>query len=170
MYYSPDHYFENLDLLPDGFFVSRGIKGVVCDIDNTLIRYTEHSPSDYSLRFLDRMKALGVKVMLISNNRGKERIKIFSFRGEVDIIGRAGKPAFSKKKILSALESNSLSPDDVIFIGDQIFTDVAAARKCGIKTLLVDPLGPSHLPGFAIKRALEIPIKRSYIKKHGKNS
>ena len=34
--------------------------------------------------------------------------------------------------------------DSCIFVGDQIFTDVYGAKRCGMRTILVKPLHPKE--------------------------
>ena len=68
------------------------------------------------------------------------------------------------------MKTAGLERKDALVVGDQIFTDVLAGRFCRIKTLLVDPLGPSMLPLFEVKRFFEKPIKRNFVRKYGKNT
>ena len=108
-------------------------------------------------------------VVLVSNNTDNKRGQVFLTYDNVESIPNAKKPVFSKAKIMKALKKEGLKKENAIFIGDQIFTDVIAARFCGIRTLLVDPLGASLIPLFEIKRFFEKPIKKRYVNKYGKN-
>lgn len=168
-FFTPDHYFEDLDSINGEFFKKNDIKIIFCDIDNTLVRYSERTVTDYSARFLSRMLSEGIKVVLLSNNTDESRGKIFHKKDKIISYPNAKKPLFSKKLISDALKKTGLEKKNALVVGDQIFTDVLAGRFCKIKTLLVDPLGPSMLPLFEIKRFFEKPIKRNFIKKYGKN-
>lgn len=166
---TPDHYYDVLDSIQEDFFSRHSIKIIFCDIDNTLVRYSERTVTDYSERFIKRATKEGIKVVLVSNNTDNKRGQVFLTYDNVESISNAKKPVFSKAKIMKTLKKEGLKKENAIFIGDQIFTDVIAARFCGIRTLLVDPLGASLIPLFEIKRFFEKPIKKRYVNKYGKN-
>jgi predicted HAD superfamily phosphohydrolase YqeG len=48
--------------------------------------------------------------------------------------------------------------------GDQLFTDMPAGNLCGIKTLLVTPAQLETGWTFRLRRRLEQPLLRKYIK------
>jgi len=168
-FFTPDHYFDDLDSINGEFFKKNNIKIIFCDIDNTLVRYSERSVTDYSARFLKRAASEGIKVVLLSNNTDESRGKMFHQKDRVISFPNAKKPMFSKKLITNMLKKFGIEKKNALVVGDQIFTDVLAGRFCNVKTLLVDPLGPSMLPFFEVKRFFEKPIKRNFIKKYGKN-
>ncbi len=163
--FCPDHYFESLDHIPEGFLSDIGVSYAICDIDNTLLRYGDNSASDYAMRFIDKVKKCNIKLLLTTNNRRADRGEML---GEKRIVN-AHKPFLTKAKIRSFFSDQNISFNKVIVIGDQIFTDILSGKLLGAKTLLVEPLGETNIPFFGIKRALERPIKNSFIKKYGIN-
>jgi HAD superfamily phosphatase (TIGR01668 family) len=167
-FFTPDYYFETLDKVPENFFKDNKITLIICDIDNTLATYDDVYPTEYTRQFIDRMKAEGIVVELISNN-SCERVETFSRELDCHYVGNGKKPFCSTKPIKEAMKKTSSVKEGTLIIGDQIFTDVLAGRMASIKTMLVEPLGHSNLPFFGIKRALEKPIKKRYVKKYGKN-
>ena len=51
---------------------------------------------------------------------------------------------------------NSLSiKENTLFIGDQLFTDIFGAKRTGIKTYLVKPIGKKEEIQIVLKRYLE---------------
>ena len=166
---TPDHYFDDLDKIENDFFDNNKIKVIFCDIDNTLVRYSEREATEYASRFIERVLSKGVKFVLISNNSDVKRGEIFLGNNEVLLLPRAAKPILSTGKMKKMLKTLALKKEDAIIFGDQIFTDVLAGRFCGMRTMLVDPLGPSLIPLFEIKRFFEKPIKKRFVKKYGKN-
>jgi len=70
---------------------------------------------------------------------------------------------------MKELEGSGASINNALLVGDQIFTDIVAGRFCKIRSMLVDPLGPSLIPLFEIKRFFEKPFKKRFIKKYGIN-
>lgn len=61
------------------------------------------------------------------------------------------------------------SKETTIFIGDQLFTDVYGARRCGMRNILVKPIHPKEEIQIVLKRRLERIVLYFY-KKHLKNS
>ena len=51
-------------------------------------------------------------------------------------------------------------------MGDQVFTDVWAARNAGIRVILVPPIKDKTDVFTKFKRLLERPVMRKYRKKH----
>ena len=64
-----------------------------------------------------------------------------------------------------ACEEMGLSPAQVCFIGDQIFTDILGANRAGIKSVLVRPINRStdEIQIF-FKRFLEKPVIKAFLK------
>ena len=54
---TPDHYFDDLDKIENYFFDNNKIKVIFCDIDNTLVRYSEREATEYASRFIERVLA-----------------------------------------------------------------------------------------------------------------
>ncbi len=132
-----------------------GIRGLVLDIDNTLV--PQDAPADERAETLVRnLKQMGFRVCLISNN-GLKRVKSFADAVGASFIHKARKPA--KKAYYRAMEALSTGPDDTLFIGDQLFTDVLGAKRAGLKHLLVQPIDPkTDTPFVRVKRIFERPF------------
>ena len=54
-----------------------------------------------------------------------------------------------------ALNLLDLKKEEVIMIGDQVFTDVLGANRFGIKSILVNPINKKEGPFTLIKRPFE---------------
>ena len=48
-----------------------------------------------------------------------------------------------------------LPKEQVLFVGDQLFTDVWGARRAGIRSILVKPIHPKEEIQIVLKRQLE---------------
>ncbi len=167
-FFTPDHYFDGVDKIPVGFFKEKHIEVIFCDIDNTLVKYSDLVSTQYSREFLKRASDEGVGIVLLSNNTDLSRGGMFGEYKEITYFPKAKKP-LSRKIIKKYLKNAGKSKDSAVVMGDQIFTDVLAGRFAGVRAILVDPLGPSMIPLFGIKRFFEKPIKKNFIKKYGKN-
>ena len=56
---------------------------------------------------------------------------------------------------LRAMEQMHTTKDTTLFVGDQLFTDVWGAKKCGIVTYLTRPIHPKEEIQIVLKRYLE---------------
>ena len=80
-------------------------------------------------------------------------MKPFADAVQAKFVEDAHKP--SRKKYLKAMELMHTDLNSCIFVGDQIFTDVYGARRCGMRTILVKPLHPKEEIQIVLKRYLE---------------
>lgn len=159
----PDYMFPTFDAVTCEFLREHSIRAVILDIDNTLEPYENAEPSDRVRAWLDELRNAGIGTAIVSNNNRK-RVETFN----ADI----GMPAYyiSAKpfacKIRRALRDLGAVPDEALFIGDQIFTDVWAAHNAGIRAVLVPPIKDKTGALTRFKRWLERPIVAKYRKEH----
>lgn len=131
-----------------------GYRGVIFDIDNTLVPHG--APADErAIAFFARLKKLGFDACLLSNNK-EPRVKMFNEPIGVHYIFKAGKPGVKNYK--KAMELMGTSEETTVFVGDQIFTDVIGGKRAGIKSILVAPINPKEEIQIVLKRFLEKPI------------
>ena len=162
----PDFRFKTFDEATAEFLIQNGIKGIILDIDNTLEPYEHPLPGDHVKKWLCELKAAGISAAFVSNN-GKERVELFNEELGLPYYYKAKKPF--KKNILHAMSDIGSSRETTILMGDQVFTDVWAARNAGIKAALVPPINDKKDIFTKFKRLLEKPILRKYDKKKGKS-
>lgn len=137
---------------------SLGYKGVIFDIDNTLVHHGEDSTPEIDELFRQIHKA-GLKTLLLSNN-DTERIERFIKNIDSPYIPDADKPEVAG--YYKALKMLGLSKDEVVFIGDQLFTDIYGANKCGMPNILVKFLQHETETKIGKKRTLEKYILKLY--------
>ncbi len=118
---------------------SQGYRGVLFDVDNTLVPHG--APADArAVALFEQLHQIGFQVWLLSNNKEP---RVQSFCSDVKFasyIFKANKP--SPAAYLKATEQMGLVPGQVIFVGDQIFTDIWGANNAGIRSVLVRPIIP----------------------------
>ena len=56
---------------------------------------------------------------------------------------------------MKAMELMHTKLKNTIFIGDQLFTDVYGAKRCGMRNILVKPIHPKEEIQIVFKRYLE---------------
>lgn len=140
---------------------SRGYRGIIFDIDNTLVPHG--APADEkAVSLIKLLKENGFLVMLLSNNK-EPRVKSFNDSVGAKYIFKAGKPG--REGYLRAMREMGTTPQNTVFIGDQLFTDVWGAKKAGILTFLVKPIHPKEEIQIVLKRILERIVLYFYRRK-----
>ena len=147
----PDAYMDSTYVIDFEKLYKEGIRGVIFDIDNTLVPHG--APADErAIRLFARLRSIGLDYCLISNNQ-LPRAKPFADAVQAKFVEDAHKP--SRKNYLKAMKLMHVDLDSCIFVGDQIFTDVYGAKRCGMRTILVKPLHPKEEIQIVLKRYLE---------------
>jgi hypothetical protein len=140
----------------------RGIRGVIFDIDNTLVPHD--APADErAMALFERFRKLGMKTCLLSNNK-EPRVAAFAEKvGGTDYIYKAHKPA--TKNYYKAMERMGTTAQTTLFVGDQLFTDVWGANLAGIYGILVKPIDPKEEIQIILKRYPEKLVLYFYEKR-----
>ncbi|TWI56366.1 YqeG family HAD IIIA-type phosphatase [Halalkalibacter nanhaiisediminis] len=156
--YEKSIYNINLSELRD-----KGIKGVITDLDNTLVEWDRPEATPEVREWLKQLKDYGMKVTIVSNNTSK-RVKAFADPVEVVFIHGARKP--QRRAFRQACMEMGLRKDEVVVIGDQIFTDVLGGNRAGLHTILVVPVSSSDGLATQLNRRME-RIVLGWMKKRG---
>ena len=161
----PYQIFDKFDDITPDYLLSRGVKFVFSDVDNTLAPYEVPEPDERIRAWLDSMNDAGITVVLVSNNHC-DRIELFNRTLGLAAYADCKKPG--KKRLGEIMKNHGAVAENSAFLGDQIFTDVLSARNLGIKiALLVPPIKDKLTLFFRFKRWMEKPIIRKYQKRHG---
>lgn len=147
----PDECVESAYLIDYEGLYKAGYRGIIYDIDNTLVPHD--APADErSIRLFERLSAMGFSCLLLSNNE-EQRVKSFADDVGVLYIHKAGKPG--RSGYLTAMEMLNSDRNTTIFIGDQLFTDVWGAKRAGIRNILVVQIDRREKFHILLKRILE---------------
>ena len=157
----PDYRFDKFNDMTVEFLREQGIKGVILDIDNTLEPYEHPLPGEHVKKWLSELRESGIGCAFVSNNN-RERVELFNKDLRLPAFFKAGKPF--KKNILKAMRLIGSDRESTVLMGDQVFTDVWAARNAGIRAALVPPINDRQDALTKFKRFLERPILRKYEK------
>lgn len=147
----PDNEVESAyDIDYEGLY-RKGYRGIIYDVDNTLVPHG--APADErAILLFERLRAIGYGTVLLSNNK-EPRVKTFQESVGGEYIFKAGKP--KKTGYEKAMKILGTTPENTLFVGDQLFTDVWGAKKAGIITYLVKPIHPKEEIQIVLKRYLE---------------
>ena len=158
----PDYMFKTFDMANADFLEKIGVRGIVLDIDNTLEPYENAHPGEHVVKWLQSLDERGIKASIVSNNNS-ERVKIFNKSLGLPAYAKGGKPF--KKNVLRAMRDMGTDAKSTALMGDQIFTDVWAARNAGIRAILVPPIKDKRDLFTRFKRLLERGIIKKYEKR-----
>ncbi len=158
----PDEYMDSVYDIDFKALYDKGCRGVLFDVDNTLVPHG--APADErSKELIGRLKALGMQVVFLSNNK-EPRVKMFRDGvGYGSYIYKAAKP--NPKNYQKAMRRMGTDTSNTVFVGDQLFTDVWGAGRAGIHTILVKPIHPKEEIQIVLKRKLEAVVLFFYRRK-----
>ncbi|MFW6282134.1 MAG: YqeG family HAD IIIA-type phosphatase [bacterium] len=148
----PDQYYRDIFEIDLDLLKKTGIKGLICDIDNTIVPWSEESVILEVANWFEKINEEGFKICLVSNGTDR-RVKFFSEELKLPAVGQAIKPA--KRAFKIAQKILELEKEEIAVIGDQIFTDVYGGNRMGYTTILVDPLSDKELKSTRLMRSIE---------------
>ena len=158
----PKIYLKNVKEITIELLNKNNIKGLLLDVDNTLI--------DFNLKILDGvkdwcddLKQNGIKICILSNTNKIEKVKKVATKLDIPYISFAKKPF--KKGFKKAVELLNLSPENIAVAGDQIMTDILGGNRMKMYTILTKPLDKKDILITRVKRPLENIIIKMYLKK-----
>ena len=157
----PDVYIQSIYAINISYLKKKGIRGIIFDIDNTLVPYDVKEPTKEIIDFFKEFKQKGFKICLLSNNT-KERVVRFNEGLEIHAIHKANKPLIYKFKRAMALLGTD--KNSTAIVGDQIFTDVFGGNRAGLMTILVSPVSDKDEWITKVKRGIERRFINAYEK------
>ncbi len=162
----PNEHVKTIFDIHPALLRKKGIKGIITDLDNTLVAWDVKDATPEVIQWFEQMKEQDIKVTIISNNK-QERVKLFSEPLETPFVFSARKPLSQAFK--SAAKEMKLNKEEIVVIGDQLLTDVLGGNFAGFHTILVVPIVRTDGKITRINRKIERRIL-SYMNKKGKIS
>ena len=127
----------SLPNIPLDYLIAKGIKGLILDVDGTLLHREENKLHQSVVEWTQEAKEL-LSLHLVSNHPSKKRIGSIANELGVDYKFRAGKPRRKYMKV--ALDNFNMKSNEIAILGDRIFTDVLVGNRLGMFTVLVKPI------------------------------
>jgi hypothetical protein len=158
----PDYYYDSVYEIPYRDLYAKNIRGLIFDLDSTLVTRDVPCPPEKLVSLMQRLKQMGFVISLLSNNTNK-RLSKFNETLQVLFVHIALKPFTFRAKL--AMRNMRTTPGTTALIGDQVFTDVLCGNSAKMTTILVKPLEGREYLTVKIKRVLERPVMRSFLRK-----
>ena len=148
----PDAQFNKVTDISPQFFIDNNLKGVILDVDNTLIGLDGKNLENV-FKWIKSLKESNIKVCIASNSKNKKKISKFSSEAKIPFFLLSCKPL--KRGLKKALRELDLQPENVAEIGDQLFTDVWGAKRMKMFSILTKPFTPERNCITRFKRKIE---------------
>lgn len=159
MLLTPQWVFDHYEAVTPDFLRERGIKLLLADLDYTLAPKSVRDADDAVRAWLNALRAAGVTVAILSNNRDPRRVRRYCAGLGIDFVGHAEKPL--RRGYRRAMEKFGASPEETAMLGDKLLTDVLGAKRSGVLALMVEPRGGALGPWQRVLHALQEPFKRA---------
>ncbi len=133
----PNRFAPRLHDVPHEELEAAGIRGLIVDLDNTLLGFGETELAQEHLDWVARALERGFRIVMLSNNLSV-RVNTLAARLNVPCFPNALKPL--PFGFLRAKRSLQLRRREIAVVGDQLFTDVLGGKICGLYTILTEPI------------------------------
>ena len=143
-----------------------GLEAILFDLDNTTVKDATLTTIPGAISWIKSLKEADIKVAIVTNT---PHIRAYWFSKTFGVRFHA----FAQKPLSLGLIRMSrklqVPIEKIGMVGDQVFTDVAAANRCGAVPLLVDPVENKWFwkNHYKKNRIKEKPIREAFLKEHG---
>ncbi|HTZ53804.1 MAG TPA: YqeG family HAD IIIA-type phosphatase [Candidatus Acidoferrum sp.] len=159
--FGPDRFVARLAAVSLGDLHARGFRGLIIDLDNTLMGFRQTELEADHLQWVQEAHARGFAMVMVSNNF-TDRVTGIARQLGIACVPNALKPLpFGMSRAVRLL---GLPRRQIAVVGDQLFTDVLSGKLCGLYTILTEPIEAKDFPVTKIFRFLErlmLPERRS---------
>ena len=158
--FRPDRFAPRLHNVSLDELASAGIRGLILDLDNTMVAYRCSQIAQDHLDWVEAARERGFKMVMLSNNFS-DRVNTVAAQLGIECIPNALKPL--PTGFLRAKRALGLPRRAIAVVGDQLFTDVLGAKVLGFYAILTEPIEPHD---FVITRVFRF-LERFLLPKRG---
>ena len=152
----PDFVFNKMTDVPFAQMYEDGFRFALLDMDNTIVEDHAEKPTSYTHEVMDILKKYQFTPCIVSNAKSS-RSENFAKELGISYVSYAQKP--SPKGIYRAMEMMGAKPEESVFFGDQLFTDIMAAKRAGIRAVFIEPYQKKEVFYVRLKRPAEWLIR-----------
>lgn len=137
MFVKPDYNLKRIYDIDLEDLKNQGIKGMLFDLDSTLMA---SKSAQYSKEILDWLSVVRKDffIAVVSNNHNKKYIEKVSAVSDFPLLFDAAKP--KTQKVEAFLKQYNIKPEECALVGDRPLTDIVCGQRLGCKTILVDSI------------------------------
>ena len=149
--YMPKYRFRSVCDITAEFLEQKGIKGLLLDIDNTLIYDETLTPLPGVKEWVKHMQGAGIPMAIVSNAIAP-RVYVTAKRLSIsNYIYSAKKP--KPDGLYRAAEKLGLPINSLAMVGDQLKTDIFSANAAGATAIFTDRARDEKIFKFYFKKA-----------------
>jgi HAD superfamily phosphatase (TIGR01668 family) len=149
----------DLDLLD---LKSRGIQGIIFDLDNTLVKWNQDILAPEIIATIKQAKQMGFKLSILSNAL-EHRVEAVADLLGIPYVSRAVKPR--KSPFRKAMELMGTTQETTAVVGDQLFTDILGGNRMKLYTIWTSPLSTTEFISTRAVRKIERLVVKRFRKK-----
>jgi len=154
----PRHRAESIFALDPEGLRAQGIKGIIFDLDNTLVEWGSESIPEELVAWIERFKKAGFRLCIVSNAL-PQRVEAVAAALGIPGLSQATKPF--KTPFKRALEILGTEPEETAVVGDQLFTDILGGNRMDLYTIWTSPISETEfLSTRAVRRLERLVVKR----------
>lgn len=135
----------------------RGVRGLIMDLDNTLVAWNHPDASGELKAWLAKVRVHGLEMCIVSNNLS-HRVEQFADNIGVMSVPKAAKPR--RRSFRVAMRKMGTHHRNTAVIGDQVFTDILGGNRLKLFTILVSPISREEYWMTRIVRKVEHALVR----------
>ncbi|MDQ0156039.1 YqeG family HAD IIIA-type phosphatase [Robertmurraya andreesenii] len=158
----PNQHVKSIFQITPKSLKEKGIKGIITDLDNTLVEWDRPNATPKLIEWFDEMNKENIRITIVSNNN-RERVAAFADPLKIPFIFQARKPL--GKAFRKAVADMGLKKEETVVIGDQLLTDVLGGNRSGFQTILVVPVASTDGFWTRFNRMIERRILNWFRKK-----
>lgn len=161
----PKYRFGNLtDVTPEDLR-KMGAKGIGLDIDNVIAPDGTYKYAEGVREWVRMIIDAGFPVTIISNGTIFRVRAVSRYLGGIPFLHLSRKP--SPRNLIKAAKQMGIDISELAMLGDQLFSDIKAANRCGAIPVRIDPLPAKSLyPNYyKWKAKRETPVLKLFEEK-----
>ena len=152
----PEFSCRDVTEITPALLTENGIGLLMLDLDNTIAPYKTTQPDPAVTAWVRGIKNAGIDLYFVSNSKRPDRVEQFASYLGIGYVKAARKP--SAKALFKVMNDYGRPPEACALIGDQIYTDVWAARRAGCRSFLVHPIRFTN-PFLFLRYLAEAPFR-----------
>ncbi len=134
----PRYRFSHLTDITPEVLKSIGAKGVGLDIDNVIAPDGTYNYTEGVKEWVRDITGAGFPVTIISNGIRPRVRAVSEYLDNLPYLHLSRKP--SPRNLIKAARNMGIDIKELAMLGDQLFSDIKAANRCGAIPVRIDPL------------------------------